>query len=150
MVAHHRNQAEQRGGGRRDGIAIDRDSDVSPAYETTRHATLVASGSVEATTNSAQAIRTITDTIGKVDETSTAIASAVEQQGAVTQEISRDVIRAAEGTWEVAASIAVISDATQQTGVAAEQVQASAGELARNGEVLRAQVSAFLSEVRTA
>lgn len=145
MVAHHRNQAEQRG-----GIAIDRDSDVRPADETTRQATLVTSGSVEATTNSAQAIRTITDTIGKVDETSTAIASAVEQQGAVTQQISHDVIQAAEGTREVAASIAVISDATQQTGVAAEQLLASAGELAWNGEVLRAQVSAFLSEVRTA
>lgn len=104
----------------------------------------------ETTKNSAQSIRIIAEIIGKVSETSTAIASAVEQQGAATAEISRNVIQAAEGTRDVSDGIAVVGSAAQQTGVAAEQVLAAAGELSRNGEVLRGQMRAFLSEVRAA
>ena len=43
-----------------------------------------------------------------------------------------------------------VSDAAQETGAAASQVLAAAGELSQNGEVLRTQVGAFLAEVRAA
>ncbi len=49
----------------------------------------------ESTDSSAQAIHAIGQTINRVSEISTAIASAVEEQGAATQEISRNVQQAA-------------------------------------------------------
>ena len=104
----------------------------------------------EATRIAARSIASVTETIGKVDQTAAAIASAVEEQGSATQEISRNVLQAAQGTQEVSGNIAGVSEAAQQTGAAASQVLASAGELSQNGEVLKAQVQEFLREVRAA
>jgi methyl-accepting chemotaxis protein len=104
----------------------------------------------EATQISAQSIQSVTDTIGRVSETTTSIASAVEEQGVATQEISRNVTQAAQGTQEVSGNIGAVSQAAQQTGAAATQVLGAAGELSRNGERLKAQVQAFLQEVRAA
>jgi methyl-accepting chemotaxis protein len=104
----------------------------------------------ETTTVSARMIADITETIGTVNATAAAIAAAVQQQGAATAEISRNVAQAASGTQEVTGNIGGVSQAAQQTGTAAVQVLASAGQLSRNGETLRAQVDEFLREVRAA
>ncbi|MDQ7247712.1 methyl-accepting chemotaxis protein [Dongia sedimenti] len=104
----------------------------------------------EATAGSAQAIESITRTIGRVSEISTTIASAVEEQGAATQEISRNVQQAAQGTQEVSSNIGSVTNAAQQTGTAAGEVLQSASELSRNGEMLKAQVEEFLRTVRAA
>jgi methyl-accepting chemotaxis protein len=102
----------------------------------------------DATDSSAHAIQSITTTIHRVNEIATTIAAAVEQQGAATQEISRNVQQAATGTTEVASNIGNVSQAAQDTGAAATQVLSSAGELARNGTLLKDQVETFLREVR--
>ena len=104
----------------------------------------------DATQGSAQAIGAITSTIGRVSGIATTIASAVEEQGAATQEIARNVSQAAQGTQEVSATIDGVSGAARQTGAAAAQVLASASELSKNGEALKAQLAAFLQEVRAA
>ncbi|WP_395020005.1 methyl-accepting chemotaxis protein [Dongia sp.] len=104
----------------------------------------------DATASSADAIESITKTIGRVSEISTTIASAVEEQGAATQEISRNVQQAAQGTQEVSSNIGGVTSAAQQTGSAAGEVLQSAGELSRNGEMLKAQVEEFLRTVRAA
>jgi len=104
----------------------------------------------EATNSSAEAIAGITGTINRVSEISTAIASAVEEQGAATQEISRNVQQAAQGTQEVSANIGGVTEAASQTGHAAKQVLESAGELSKNGALLRTQVQEFLRMVRAA
>jgi methyl-accepting chemotaxis protein len=101
----------------------------------------------EATSSSATAIQNITQTINRVSEISTAIASAVEEQAAATQEISRNVQQASQGTQEVSSNIAGVTDAARQTGAAAGQVLESAGELSRNGAVLKSQVEEFLRAV---
>ena len=46
--------------------------------------------------------------------------------------------------------LAGVHTATTQTGVAAGEVLAAASSLSRNGEALKAQVEAFLIEVRAA
>ena len=102
----------------------------------------------EATAGSAQAIDTITKTIARVSEISTAIASAVEEQGAATQEISRNVQQAAQGTQEVSSNSTGVSEAARQTGLAAGEVLQSAGDLSRDGSALRRQVEQFLRTVR--
>jgi methyl-accepting chemotaxis protein len=104
----------------------------------------------EATETSARSIKGVAETIGKVNETASSIASAVEEQGAATQEIARNVTRAAQGASEVASNIAGVNKVAQQTGVAAGQVLAQAGELSKNGGLLKRQVEAFLFEVRAA
>ncbi|MBK8160098.1 MAG: MCP four helix bundle domain-containing protein [Rhodospirillaceae bacterium] len=103
----------------------------------------------EATDSSATAIAGITQTIGRVNEISTAIASAVEEQGAATQEISRNVQQAASGSAEVATNITGVTEASQQTSAGSTQVLGAASELARNGERLKADVDTFLQKVRS-
>ena len=47
----------------------------------------------------------------RVDEIAASIASAVEEQGAATREISRSIQQAAEGTQEVSVNIGRVNDA---------------------------------------
>ncbi len=102
----------------------------------------------QATQSSVVAIQGIAQTINRVNEISTAIASAVEEQGAATQEIARNVQQAAQGTTEVSSNIGSVTQVAQETGAAATQLLSSAGDLARNGTLLRSQVDGFLREVR--
>jgi methyl-accepting chemotaxis protein len=104
----------------------------------------------EATQVAAESIQGVTETIGRVSETATAIASAVDEQGAATQEISRNVLEAAHGTEEVSGNITGVNEAARQTGAAAARVLTAAGELSSNGEKLKAQIQVFLTEVRAA
>jgi methyl-accepting chemotaxis protein len=103
-----------------------------------------------ATGGAVQAIEGIGGTIAKVSEIATTIASAVEEQGAATQEIARNVQQASQGTQEVSSNIAGVSEAAQQTGAASAQVLSTAGELAKQSEVLKAEVDDFLAKVRAA
>jgi methyl-accepting chemotaxis protein len=102
------------------------------------------------TLSSAEAIKGITESISNVSQTSVDIFSAVEKQGAATQEIARNVSEAAQGTQEVSGNIVEVNDSAQRTGESASQVLSAAGELARNGEFLKTQVTDFLSDVRGA
>jgi methyl-accepting chemotaxis protein len=101
-----------------------------------------------ATRSSVEAIQGITTTIGQVSEIASVIAAAVEEQGAATLEIARNVAEAARGTGEVSENIAGVNDAARETGVAATRVVDSAADLSRHGETLKTQVNAFLREVR--
>jgi methyl-accepting chemotaxis protein len=83
-----------------------------------------------------------------VNEISTAIASAVEEQGAATQEISRSIQQAADSTVTVSSNIASVTQVAAQTGDAAGLVLASAETLSKNGAVLKTQVEGFLRELR--
>lgn len=103
-----------------------------------------------ATTETVTAIQAIRATIAQLSQIATAIASAVEEQSAATQEIARNVEQAAAGTADVSSNIAGVTQSVSAAGSAAEQVLSAAGELARQGEVLRGQVDQFLGAVRAA
>jgi methyl-accepting chemotaxis protein len=103
-----------------------------------------------ASTDSVKAIETISTTISRVNEIATVIASAVEQQGAATNEIARNVQQAAKGTNEVSSNIGNVSQAAAETGSAATQVLGAAGELSKQSEKLRGQVGMFLASIRAA
>src|SRR3546814_392092 len=62
------------------------------------------SGIQQATREAVAAIQSIGQTIGQINEIATTIASAVEEQGAATQEIARNVQQASAGTSEVSRS----------------------------------------------
>jgi aerotaxis receptor len=103
-----------------------------------------------ATGDSVTAIEGIAGTIGRISEIATTIASAVEEQGAATKEIARNVQQASAGTTEVSSNIAGVNQAATETGSASTQVLGAAGELAKQGETLRADVSTFLANIRAA
>ena len=103
-----------------------------------------------ATQKSVVSIEAIGRTIGQISEIATTIASAIEQQGAATQEIARNVLQAAAGTQEVSANVGGVTEGAAATGVAANQVEAAAGNLSRQSQQLREQVDAFLGQVRVA
>ena len=54
----------------------------------------------------------------EINEIATAISSAVEEQGAATEEIARNVEQASEGTSEVTKNITEISAGVDQTSIA--------------------------------
>jgi methyl-accepting chemotaxis protein len=103
-----------------------------------------------ATSEAVSAIQSIGGTIGAINEIATTIASAVEEQGAATQEIARNVQEAAQGTGQVSSNIVGVNEAAQETGSAADLVLTSADELGRQAETLRADVDDFLANIRAA
>jgi methyl-accepting chemotaxis protein len=88
-------------------------------------------------------------TIEKVDEISTAIAAAMEEQSAATEEIASNVHQAAAGTKMVNENISSVSDASQEAGVASGEVKSAAGELSQQAELLKGEVNRFITQVRT-
>lgn len=103
-----------------------------------------------ATRLSACSIERITRTINKVNDIASAIASAVEEQGAATREIADNVTASARGAGEVSHHISGVNDTARSTGVAAGRVVQSAFDLSQTGNELKAQVETFLREVRAA
>ena len=114
--------------------------------EISRHIT----GIQTATGESVGAIKDIGDTIGKMSEISFSIASAVEEQGVATQEISRNVQQAARDTQQVSANIVDVQHGTKETESASSQVLASAQSLSGESHRLKHEVSRFLDSVRAA
>ncbi|MDB5738566.1 MAG: methyl-accepting chemotaxis sensory transducer, partial [Sphingomonas bacterium] len=108
------------------------------------------SGIQAATQESVGAIREIGDTIGRMSEISSTIASAVEEQGAATQEISRNVQQAAQGTMQVSANISDVQRGASETGSASSQVLSAAQSLSSDSNRLKLEVGKFLSAVRAA
>lgn len=96
------------------------------------------------------AIQDVVNVITEIDQIGVAIASAIEEQGSATQEISRSVQDAARGTREVNSNISGVQQAADQTGHAAKEVLSAADQLSLQSRDLAGQVTNFLSEVRAA
>jgi methyl-accepting chemotaxis protein len=96
------------------------------------------------------AIRNIGTTIAEINEVTTGIAAAVEQQGAATREIARNIQHAAGGTSEVSSNIIGVSTASAEAGSAAAEVLDASGALRREADILRDEIHAFLANIRAA
>ncbi|GIL38691.1 methyl-accepting chemotaxis protein [Roseiterribacter gracilis] len=129
-------------------------SEVKSLAQQTSRATETIRGQIQAVqTTSGEAVMAvgeITKVITTIQESSTIIASAVEEQVATTGEIARNVQQAAAGTKEVSSNIAGVSQAAESAGAAASQVLGAASELARQADTLRGEVRRFLDGVRAA
>jgi methyl-accepting chemotaxis protein len=108
-------------------------------------------GSIQSTTRGTViAIQEISATIARISEIATAIATAVEEQEAVTQEVSRNIHRAAQGTQEVTSNIGNVRRGANETGSASSQVLGSARALSEQSTRLKLEVERFLDSVRAA
>ena len=74
----------------------------------------------------------------------------MEEQGSATKEIARNVQQAASGTREVSANIIGVSQGANDTGEAASRVLGAAGELSRQADQLRTEVSQYIRGVKSA
>jgi methyl-accepting chemotaxis protein len=104
---------------------------------------------IQSTTGEAVlAIQTITDMIRRISEGTSAIAAAVEQQGAATREISSSVQQVAQGTAEVTSTISELAQSSQQTGSAASAVSDAVGDVVREQGSLKSAMEEFLAKVQ--
>lgn len=96
------------------------------------------------------AIEDIVKWIGEMNEVSAAVAAAVDEQNAATQEIGRSASQAAAGTSDVTQGIEGVTRSADSTGTASGEVKDAAGKLSENASTLSKLVDGFLSDVRTA
>lgn len=96
------------------------------------------------------AIETIHSSIHGVNEISGAIASAVVEQQAATQEIANNIQQASAGVNEVTQNIQGVTTASGEVGESSASMLQAAGELSKQAENLSQQVGLFLETVRAA
>ncbi len=103
-----------------------------------------------ATRQSIEALEGLGGAIGRVNEISGVILTAVDEQSATTRQISADAQDAARGTATVGDQIGGVSDTAAGTGTSAHHVFEAARELVGHGGRLRGEVEEFLRAVRAA
>ncbi|MCG5240332.1 methyl-accepting chemotaxis protein [Azospirillum doebereinerae] len=97
-----------------------------------------------------EAIRAIGSTIASIEQTSTAVAGAVQQQNAVTGDIAGNVSDAAAGAGVVIAAISTVQRAAERTNGVVGEINAATGELSQQALALQEQIDAFIARVRAA
>ena len=95
------------------------------------------------TRSAVSAIEQISQIIGQINDIQTTIASAVEEQTATTNEMSRNVADAARGSGEIAQNISGTARAAQGVSSGAGDTQKAAAELAKMAATLQSLVSQF-------
>ena len=102
------------------------------------------------TRETVEAIANITRIMNEVSHYTTAIAGAVEQQGAATQEITQNVVRASQGTRVVTDNVTSVRDEAAETARSADKVAEASRTVARENKSLGQTVASFLSDVAAA
>jgi methyl-accepting chemotaxis protein len=89
------------------------------------------------------AIGEISGLINKINDVSSTIAAAVEQQTSTTNEIGRNVSEAAKGTGEITRNIATVANAANRTTTGALETQKAAVSLNEMAALLQRLMSQF-------
>jgi methyl-accepting chemotaxis protein len=106
---------------------------------------------IQASTKGAvDAIAAISKTMADIDGYTSAIAAAVEEQGAATREISRNVQEAAVGTGQLSQNVSGVTGAIRQTSQAANDVRSVVEALGSRATALEGSVERFLTDVAAA
>ncbi|WP_339660699.1 methyl-accepting chemotaxis protein [uncultured Thalassospira sp.] len=106
------------------------------------------SGIQKATGESVTAIGEIGSIIDSLNEIATTISAAVEQQGAATDEITRNVRGAADRTRAVSASIAEVANETGRTGQLSGEVLNTSRSASEKVSELRTRITVILDDLR--
>ncbi|MBD8893721.1 methyl-accepting chemotaxis protein [Labrenzia suaedae] len=106
---------------------------------------------IQASTNEAvEEIALVSGSMDEVNNYTSAIASAVQQQGAATREISLNVTEAAQGTMSVTTAVSSLSHDVEENASSADHMREATLQMKRQAEQLRQSVERFLSEVAAA
>ncbi|HBE68694.1 MAG TPA: methyl-accepting chemotaxis protein [Planctomycetaceae bacterium] len=90
-----------------------------------------------------EAIQKITEVINQINDISSTIASAVEEQTATANEMGRNVTEASKGASEIASNITSVASAAESTSQGAANSQQAANELSRMAAELQELVGRF-------
>ncbi len=102
------------------------------------------------TTDTAGFINRITESVTSLTENMSTIAAAMEEQSSATQEISRNVQDASDGTNHVVQNISEVSRATRQTEASSASVSELAGELSDRSDQLKRSIHDFIGKIQAA
>jgi methyl-accepting chemotaxis protein len=100
------------------------------------------------TKRAVEAVRHVAASMTEIEKVTTAIASAVEEQGAATQEISRNANLAAQGTKTLADNIATVNGAIGETTRSAGAVLDASLSLSGEANRLTEEVQNFFTALR--
>jgi len=103
-----------------------------------------------ATTTTVTAIDNITKTIENMNEVSTVISAAVEEQGVVTRGIYQDINSAATGTRTVSDNISNVNRVAIETGDSAQTVLEAVKLLSSQSKDLDTEVNEFIDNIKRA
>lgn len=98
----------------------------------------------------ADILGSVKESIGKVSESSTTIAAAVEEQSAATHEIVSNMSTATLGVEQINQGIFSIKGGTETTSASTNQVLSAAKMLSEQAEKMDSQVKSFLQQIQTA
>jgi methyl-accepting chemotaxis protein len=104
----------------------------------------------EETDRAVLAIGGITAVIGDMGGITVAVAAAIEEQGAATQEIARSAQQAAQGTESISGNLSALKDAATRTGSAAAVSQDASGQLSTDWEKMTRSVRGFADALAAA
>jgi len=90
-----------------------------------------------------EAIASISSVINQINDISSTIATAVEEQNATTNEMSRNVGEAAQGSGEITSNIAGMAEAAESTSRGSANTQKAAEEMVQMATQLRGLVEQF-------
>jgi methyl-accepting chemotaxis protein len=107
-------------------------------------------GMQKATHRSIAAISAIKTTIREIGDISSAIAAAVTEQGAATQEIARSVETASRRASETTGEIAKVTEATEISRVHSEAAHDVSDRLDRLASQMRSQIDQFVERIKAA
>jgi len=100
----------------------------------------------ENTNGAVDAIGSIRGVIDKISHISSVIATAVEEQSATTNEMSRNVAEAAKGAGEISGNIAGVAEAAQSTSNSVSEAQKATEHLAEMSNQLSRLVGQFKTQ----
>lgn len=133
------------------GFAVVAQEVKSLADQTSKATDLIAkqvSGIQSSTRNAVAAIGDVASAMRDITQVTVAIATAVEEQGAATLEISRSAQAAAHGTQQLAGDISRVSGAIEETSKSSDAVLMAADSLSGEAGRLTDQVNHFLQALR--
>ncbi len=103
-----------------------------------------------ATAEAVTAVRDVATAIGDVEQVATAIAAAVEEQASSTREIAAGVQSVTVSARETDQAMQEVSSIAEQTDAASSKVLSGAGDVGRNADTLRAEITRFLEAMKAA
>ncbi|TBW32285.1 methyl-accepting chemotaxis protein [Siculibacillus lacustris] len=104
----------------------------------------------QATDGTVTSMGEIAQIIAVIKETASAIADAIDQQGAATAEIARSCQQAATGTHQVTENISGVGRAAEMTGAASTRLMTLSGGLSEQAVDLRRVVESFVGDFAAA
>ncbi|WP_068314022.1 methyl-accepting chemotaxis protein [Polycladidibacter hongkongensis] len=127
-------------------------SEVKELANQTGSATGEISAQIQAVQNETQqavaAIDEIAKVIARINEVSSAVAGAAEEQSVTSTEISGNIQQVTSGSQEVASAISRVSQIAEDTGIEAQGVLKAADKLSGQSERLSGLVETYLNNIK--